>query len=332
MKCPECMNELKRSRRKRKEVFKGKPVDLSYFSYECAQCGSTFVDADSLENAWKRVWAEHKQLLDYPSPESLKTARRNLGLTQEELAAAIGRTKSLISRLEDGSRALSDELLAVYREYVIPGRESFAELLNKALVDGRISKEVWSKLFARSNTKQNPECSILEEMILKEHGDSPSEYTGFSVFSGDRLNECTGQLFNVLGRVDLMKLLKLLFYVDAYSFLQRGKAQTGLRYQANHFGPTPWRYDLVLSYLKSSDLLRDGDKEHFLELKRSTGDVKNLSSDETKIIREVARVYGRFDSKKLSGITYQEKSWKDARRRKLIRFTSDMIINRLSTK
>ncbi len=330
MKCPECMSEMRRNRRKRKEVFKGKAVELSYFSYECAQCGNTFVDADSLENSWKRVWAEHEKLLDYPSPKSLKTARRNLGLTQEELAAAIGRTKSLISRLEDGSRKLSDELLAVYKDYIIPGRESFEDLLNKARVDGRISKEVWSRLLGRTNVKKNHECSMLEEMILKEHGDSPSEFTGFSVFNGERLNECTCQLFSLLGKMDLMKLLKLLFYVDAYSFMQKGRAQTGLRYQANHFGPTPWRYDLVVSYMKSSDLLRDSDKEHFLELKRSTGEIRNLASDETKIIREVARVYGGFDSKSLSGITHQEKSWKDARKRKLIRFTSDMIVDRIS--
>jgi transcriptional regulator with XRE-family HTH domain len=99
------------------------------------------VDARSFDEAWKKIWDNYEKTNCIPSPADLRKARENLNLTQEEIALLLGRTKSLVSKLEDGSRALSDKLLESYSNYIIPGGDDFISFVNAAAVQGRISPD-----------------------------------------------------------------------------------------------------------------------------------------------------------------------------------------------
>jgi len=54
MRCPECGREMRLSKEESIESFKGSQVRLSYDVYKCDECGSSYVDARSLDEAWKK--------------------------------------------------------------------------------------------------------------------------------------------------------------------------------------------------------------------------------------------------------------------------------------
>lgn len=330
MKCPKCGRELYKKQIREKQSFKGREVELSYNVFVCPQCEDSFVDSASLEQAWKKVWDDYEKENHIPSPETLREARMKLKLTAEELSKIIGRTKSLISKLENGSRRLSESLLKIYENHIIPGGDDFAQLLDKAVLDGRIAMEERNQFLERMGISNR---TLLDQEILSEHGDLPSVLNGYTVFDGEKLCACVAKIMAVQKSLGMMKLLKLMFYVDAESFVKTGKSIFGLRYKANIYGPTPYNYDIILGYLKKKGVISDNqDKEHFLDYRESYKPAKVISKGESLIIDSVLKTYGKLSSRKLSELTHDEKCWKETERGKIIRFNKNMIQSRIPIK
>ena len=330
MKCPKCGSELFKKQITEKQSFKGREVELSYNVFICPQCEGSFVDSASLEQAWKKVWDDYEKENHIPSPKTLREARMKLKLTAEELSKIIGRTKSLISKLENGSRRLSEPLLKVYENHIIPGGEDFAQLLDEAVLDGRITMEERNQFLERIGISNR---TLLDREILSEHGDLPSVLNGYTVFDGEKFCACIAKIMTVQKSLDVMKLLKLMFYVDAESFVNTGKSIFGLRYKANLYGPTPYNYDIVLGYLKKKGVISDNqNKEHFLDYHENFKPAKVIAEEESLIIDSVLKTYGKLSSRKLSKLTHDEKCWEETEQGRIIRFNRNMIQSRIRVK
>ncbi|ONN27469.1 hypothetical protein XJ44_03940 [Thermosipho affectus] len=333
MKCPKCGAELKKRRGKEKRLFKGKEVEVSYDVFVCPQCKSSFIDFSSIEKAWRDIWNKYEKGNNIPSPDILRRARENLKLTGEELAKIIGRTKSLISKLENGTRRLTEPLLKLYLDYIIPGGENFAQLVNEALIEGRITKEERDEFLKRIALSNNTIDVIFEQEILSEHGNIPSDLNGYTVFDGEKFCSVVSRIMSIKKTLDIMKLFKLIFYIDAVSYTMIDKSITGLRYKSNKYGPTPYNYDLILTYLKKKGVVSEHpDKEYCLNYCENYKSIKNLSKEEDMIIDLVLKEYGNLSSKKLSELTHKEKCWKETERGKIIRFKQDMIHKKISVR
>ncbi len=77
MRCPECGREMRLSKEESIESFKGSPVRLSYDVSRCDGCGSSYVDARSLDEARKKIWDSYEKTNCIPSPADLRKAREN---------------------------------------------------------------------------------------------------------------------------------------------------------------------------------------------------------------------------------------------------------------
>jgi YgiT-type zinc finger domain-containing protein len=148
--CPVCGGLLEEITVVENVSFKGDTVELRYSRFECTECGRKLSNLVSLEKAWRKVWKDFKQRNNYPSPQELVQARKNLGLSSHELGGLLDKSERLIDALENGSRELSDELFRLYTNYVIPGADTTRELvfenLNNNTIDRRLAMRILDKL------------------------------------------------------------------------------------------------------------------------------------------------------------------------------------------
>ena len=56
MQCPECGTEMIEQRVvSEQKILRGKKVEIGYTEFECPNCGARYVDAKSLDEAWRKV-------------------------------------------------------------------------------------------------------------------------------------------------------------------------------------------------------------------------------------------------------------------------------------
>jgi len=118
-------------------------------------------------------------------------------------------------------------------------------------------------------------------------------------------------------------LFKLMFYSDILSFERRGISITGLRYIANLYGPTPVKYEDVVSYLKEAGVVEEG-KKAFVMIK-GTAETDHLLAEEEEIIETVVKRYGHLTSSQLSSLSHEEPCWKETGEKKVIKYCKGMI-------
>ncbi len=330
MRCPECNKEMKSQNRKVKEVFKGDTILLEYSVWVCPQCHEEIVEAGVLDTAWKKQWEIYKQAHGIPSPENLKNARERLGLTGEELAQLLGKTRSLISKLENGERNLSDSLLSAYRDYILPGGEAMMPLLAQAVAQNRISREQSDELTKKMDLLNQSSLKIKADLIRNTHGKESDPDNGSTTFDEELFCGIASYIIIKKGLIDLMGLLKLFFYLDTEYYQISGKSLTGLRYIYNIYGPTPLDYNFLASYLLETRILKETDKEYQFE----SGDkaehyLSCLPKESARFLDKFLSVYAAFTSRQLSTMSHQEPFWQKAGQTPIIRFHKGMIKSRI---
>ena len=309
-----------------KQIFKGKEIELEYRVFICPKCEESFMDVESLQNSWKKAWKESGT----PTPEELKSARETLGLTGEELAKAMGKTKSLISKLESGARRPSDKILKFYEDYVFPGSKAFMQAVETAFREKRISEKEYEDIKHKIEGKldNDVETNSIDkkiEIIRTEYGFKPSKYNGRALFSKKFLS-IVQTIMKTKKSVDKMMLFKLLFYIDAEYFEHYGVSLTGLRYIANNYGPTPFDYDLILSLLKEAKILKEEDGKYTLVENGDSFD--DLETHTKEFILKVLEIYD-CDGIELSKMSHQEPVWEKTGKKKIIQFYKGMVKSRI---
>jgi len=330
MRCPECNIEMKSQNRKVKEVFKGDTILLEYSVWVCPQCHEEIVEAGVLDTAWKKQWEIYKQSHGIPSPENIKNARERLGLTGEELAQLLGKTRSLISKLENGERNLSDSLLSAYRDYILPGGEAMMPLLAQAVAQNRISREQSDELTHKMDLLNQSSLKIKADLIRNTHGKEPDPDNGSTTFDEELFCGIASYIIIKKGLIDLMGLLKLFFYLDTEYYEISGKSLSGFRYLFNKYGPTPLDYYSLVSYLQEAHVIKATDKEYQFESgNKAEHYLSNLPKDKKIFFNKFFSFYSSFSSCQLSTMSHQEPFWQKAGQTPIIRFHKGMIKSRI---
>lgn len=121
-KCPICgegplMQKIKDKAFEYKGSFLTVP---NYMTYECGACGEAIVDNACLKKSGKLLKDFQRKVDGLLTGEQIKTIRKKLGLTQEELAEIIGGGKKALTRYESGKVCQSrgmDNLLRILDAY-----------------------------------------------------------------------------------------------------------------------------------------------------------------------------------------------------------------------
>jgi putative zinc finger/helix-turn-helix YgiT family protein len=327
MKCPFCSTAMTETKVAKQEIFKGKEIELTYPVWKCTSCGNELVEMKELEKAWSTHWDQYEKEHGIPGPEELKKSREKLGITGEELAKVLGRTKSLISKLENGERRLSDKLLKIYHDYIIPGPKAFSELIAKAKFEGIISEVEFQTLKAKVIGQAVEQINKKEIIILDEYGKVPSIYNGFKIFSAKYFLSVLNNMIKGIKTIDNITLFKLLFYTDTEHFIHFEQSLTGIRYLKNNYGPTPFDYSLLLSLIEEAGILTPTEKECWWKKGNEiTADIAVLKKKDIIFINTIIETYYGRDLSKLS---HSEPFWEEVPDKKIIPFLSGMIKSRI---
>jgi transcriptional regulator with XRE-family HTH domain len=239
-------------------------------------------------------------------PEEIKAFRKNLGLTQEELAHLMGWSEATVNRYEKG--ALQEQ--------------SHDNALRMAMTSGGLKVLLETKrdaLPAKKRERLLSGCSTapsLEDVVLDIVLQEESIYNGYCIFSLAKFKAVVGFLASSPSGVWQTTLNKLLWYADFLYFREQGIGITGLVYTRLPYGPVPEKYKLLMELLPENEFefLSEefpngcaGERIHFF----GTYDPSLFTASEKRVLEAVRDRLAQKSASEISNLSHEEPAWKD---------------------
>ncbi|MBU2574081.1 MAG: DUF4065 domain-containing protein [Elusimicrobia bacterium] len=240
--------------------------------------------------------------------KKIRELRENLGLSQEELAAAVGLTRPIISQIESGIRKVSaDEL---------PG---FSRALN-ASADQLLG------------TAPLPDVSIAAENHAHYQTSAAHKTMRISVPQKNQ-NKFRQVLLYILNNVGAKPnigetvLYKLLYFID-FNFYEKYEEQLiGATYIKNHYGPTPVEFAKLIELMTKKGEIEKVKSGYFnfpqtKYLPRKTPDLSVLSAREIEVVAQVLSRLSDMNAAQISEYSHKDVPWLTAGEGRKIEYES----------
>lgn len=263
--CPNCEKETSQHFINRVEEIKIRelqiPVHLEY--YVCEECGKDYEkpqpDYDPLDAAY-REYRKRKGMLQ---PEDIRSFRKEIGLTQDELSRVLGIGIATLNRYEKGA------LQTDAHDQVIQLLKQPANLLNVLQAKPELLDETTRKGLIHQLLENSILGGDLLENAVERFGNyAPDLFSGYLRFDATKLFQamkyfCFGQ--KIIKRM----LVELLFTADFKHFKEHGVSITGARYAYAKNGPvllqattwlaaaSEWKSELICEDQSSSEYLAE---------------------------------------------------------------------------
>jgi transcriptional regulator with XRE-family HTH domain len=227
--------------------------------------------------------------------KNIRKLRENIGISQEELATAVGIARPIISQIENGSRKVSaDELPA------------FSRALN-ASADQLLG------------TTPLPEVSIAAEPHAGYQAHAAQETMRISVPQKHqtKFRQVLLYILNNVGakpNIGETVLYKLLYFID-FDFYEKYEEQLiGATYIKNHYGPTPAEFAKLVELMAKKGEIEKVKSGYFnfpqtKYLPRKTPDLSALSAREIKVIDQVLARLSDMNAKQISEYSHKDVPW-----------------------
>ncbi len=244
MRCPLCgkTHEAEQRKRQAKIVIKGEEVNYVERYYFCA-------NADEDENEYQNGMMMNENLLNARNAYRVKMGlltsdeicaiRENYGLSQVDLAKLMGWGEATISRYE--SKAIQDEaydtMLRLIKDNPLKALEFLKKNASKFLP--MKWEEIRSKIVEKLDSygKEFLSRQIFEGEYV--NFDEPSDSNGFTMLDIDKIEAMVSYMAEGINNLFKVKLMKMLWYADALSFIKTGHSMTGMVYRHEPMGALP---------------------------------------------------------------------------------------------
>lgn len=240
--------------------------------------------------------------------KNIRKLRESLGISQEELAAAMGLARPIISQIESGTRKVSaDEL---------PG---FSRALN-ASTDQLLG------------TAPLPDISIAAEPRAGYQANVAQETMRISV-PQKNLNKFRQVLLYILNKVGARPnigetvLYKLLYFID-FNFYEKYEEQLiGATYIKNHHGPTPVEFKKLVEVMIEKGEIERVRSSYFnfpqtKYLPRKTHEISVFSAREIEVIDQVLNRLSDMNATAISEYSHKDVPWLAVEKGQKIKYES----------
>ena len=316
MDCPLCdkTHEVEERRRFATIMLKGEEITYEERFYFCE-------NADADENEFETGSMTNANLLNarnaYRVKHGLLTSdeivaiRENYGLSQVDLARLLGWGEATISRYE--SKAIQDEAYDTMLRLIKDNPLIALEFLKKnaakfsELKRTEIRKKIVEKLDFYGKEYLTRQAFESEYADFEELSDS----NGFARLDIDKLETIISYIAENVSNLFKVKLMKMLWYVDAFSYKLNGCAMTGMVYRHNSLGALPvGHYSLMALEKLNVHEEESYNYESMLHIYPTNGmDYSILSDDEKKIIDKVIRKFKNYKAKDIIEYMHEEKAY-----------------------
>lgn len=244
MECPICdkVHEVEERTRQVMITIKGEEVIYEERFYYCAyveeeeaEFESTKMSNENLLNA-RNAYRRKQGLL---TSEEIVAIRESYGLSQVDLARLLGWGEATISRYE--SKAIQEEAYDVLLrlvgdnplmalEFFKKNEKKFSDVKGKEL-RGRIIEKI----------EESGKEYLTRKAFEGEYAayDIPSDSNGYTKLDIDKLEAIISYLAKEDSKLVKMKLMRMLWYLDALAYKKNGCAMTGLVYRHEEQGALP---------------------------------------------------------------------------------------------
>ena len=244
MSCPLCnkAHEIEERKRTTSIILKGEEVTYEERFYFCA-------NADENENEFETGAMTNENLLNARNAYRVKMGlltsdeivaiRESYGLSQVDLAKLLGWGEATISRYE--SKGIQDEaydtMLRLVKDNPLQALEFLKKNSEKFSVMKRLDIKVkiiekldsYGKEFLTRQTFES-EYANFEEL---------SDSNGFAMLNIDKIEAMISYIAEKVDNLFKVKLMKMLWYSDAVSYIKNGCAMTGMVYRHEPMGALP---------------------------------------------------------------------------------------------
>jgi transcriptional regulator with XRE-family HTH domain len=243
--------------------------------------------------------------------ELIKKLRKGAGLTQEQVAHAIGVARTTYLAIEAGQRELNVSEL-----------EALAELYKVhpvSIIEGQLED-------AEEASSYPPEAALAE----------PSDIIPREIDPKVNPAKLKNVLLYILGKVGAKPnvgetvLYKLLYFIDFDYYEKTGRSITGLSYIKNHYGPTPVKkFEGIVAAMVKNRELDIVETPYFMHTQKKylpivRASLSSLTADEIKHIdSELSRLSDK-SAAELSDLSHKDMPWLAAKMHKRIDYQMAM--------
>ncbi len=336
MNCPLCdkTHEVEERKRIATVTIKGTAVTYEEKFYYC-------VNADVDENEFETGSMTNENLLNarnaYRRQKGLLTSdeivaiRESYGLSQVDFAKLLGWGEATISRYE--SKAIQDESYDIMLRLVKDNPLQALEFLKKngARFQGLKRLEIRARIVEKLDSYGKE--YLTRQTFQGEYAnyEEPSDSNGFVVLNIDKIEAVISYIAERVSNLYKVKLMKMLWYVDALSYQMNGYAMTGMVYRHNEMGALPvGHYSLMnlenLNVQEEESYIYDS----MLHIYPTKGmDYSVLTSHDKKVLDTVIRKFKNYKTKDIVEYMHEEKAYRDTKPGDIIPFSLAKEIRRI---
>lgn len=328
MDCPLCdkKHEVEERKRLATIILKGEEIVYEERFYFC-------VNADADENEFETGSMANENLMNARNAyrvkhglltsEEIVAIRENYGLSQVDLARLLGWGEATISRYE--SKAIQDEaydtMLRLIKDNPLIALEFLKKNADK--FSGQKRTEIRAKIVEKVDSYGKE--YLTRQVFEGEYAgfEEPSDANGFAVLDIDKIEAAISYIAGHVSNLFKVKLMKMLWYVDAYSCKLYGHAVTGMVYRHNTMGALPvGHYSLMNLENLNVQEEESYNYDSMLHIYPTKGmDYSCLSSDEKQIIDKVINKFKNYKAKDIIEYMHEEKAYIETRPGEIIPFS-----------
>lgn len=326
--CPVCdqAHEVEEREAFAQIVIKGELITYKEKYYYC-------VNANPEENEFVPTKMANRNLLaardayrkkhNLLSSSEIIAIRKDYDLSQVELAQLLGWGEATISRYE--SKAIQDES---HDEMLQQIRKDPLIILNLLERNGSKFNDKKKKLI-REKVKHNLDLygreNLSRQTLTSDYISylNPSDSNGQKCLNIDRLEAVISYFASNIVDLYKVKLMKLLWYADSFSFKKYGYAITGLVYQHKNMGALPigHRNIINLANINAQEEWSNVGHEmiHFYPSNKVKYSV--LSEQDRKVLDAVIAKFKNFNAKGIINYMHEEIAYKETKDNQIIPFS-----------
>ena len=302
--------------------FKSKNISYDATYFYCDNAEELYADENQLQSNDIKLKDAYRQEEGLLTSTEIKAIRSLYGISQKDLCILLGWGEKTIARYE-GHQVQDRAHDAILRK-LKSDPEWFLSLLKKA--QSNLPEETYVRAFDKATALyENSQDAYLRKAIEAKYAKIPEEpsYQGNTALSLNKVVDII-RYFAASTRVtDLykVKLMKLLWYADAYSYKTRGQAITGLAYQALPMGAVPIGHGTIINLQGvPCEEIDMGETTAYSFSLSGDQEFKTLSNEEKTILDHVIDKVGWMKKIQIVEFMHQENAYKNTAPHKLISF------------
>lgn len=323
--CPICEEEHEILLKKKilLSKFKECQIESEVLVYVCERCNEEFEDGELLDINLMSIRDAYRRKNNLLTKDEIVAIREKYKITQEDLSKLLGLGEKTIARYETNTiqdkpydlllRKFNEDYNFAY-EMLLKAKSKFSE--KKFL---KIKETI--KGFILLNGDSINEIQLKNKYIFEDEKNSSN---GFTLLCIDKIKSMLAYFARFTKNLFSVKLMKLLWYSDALSYLRTGKSMTGLVYTHMPMGALPIGYKEICelnSVEKEPEEICETIRFRFVPKNIDMIDETLFTLDELNVLKDICKRFENTSGTELSEIMHDEDIYKFTEEKQVLDFS-----------